>query len=279
MSSIDSAFIKQYEKDVHVAYQRMGSLLRNTVRVKTGIVGESTTFQKVGTGTAAQKTRNGKVPVMNIDHTPVECTLADYYAGDYVDKLDELKKNYEEQGVLVQAGASALGRKTDELIIAALDGATTYQDTANLSALTASAGGAYFSDLVTTMGARDVRPIRGNMFGVVSWQVWNKMLGIEEFKNSRYVGDDLPWVKELGEARYWLGAIWFPHSGLTISSNVRKCFVYDRRAIGHAVGADVTTDITWQGDYAAHFVNNMMSQGSCLIDTIGVQQFLVTENA
>ena len=30
------------------------------------------------------------------------------------------------------------------------------------------------------------------------------------------------------------------------------------------------SDITWHGDRAAHFVNNMMSQGACLIDPAGV---------
>ena len=31
-NTIDVAFIKQFESDVHMAYQRMGSKLRNTVR-------------------------------------------------------------------------------------------------------------------------------------------------------------------------------------------------------------------------------------------------------
>jgi hypothetical protein len=32
----------------------------------------------------------------------------------------------------------------------------------------------------------------------------------------------------------------------------------------------VTTDITWHGDRAAHFVSNSMSQGACLVDGDGV---------
>jgi capsid protein len=78
------------------------------------------TFQKVGKGTASTKARHGKVPVMNVDHTPIECTLQDYYAGDWVDQLDELKTNINEQQVVAKAGAFALGRKTDELIIGQL---------------------------------------------------------------------------------------------------------------------------------------------------------------
>ena len=62
---------------------------------------------------------------MNLDHTNVECTLEDYYAGDWVDHLDELKTNIDERQVIANAGAYALGRKSDEMIITALDGATT----------------------------------------------------------------------------------------------------------------------------------------------------------
>ena len=92
--SIDHIFVKQFEADVHLAYQQMGTKLRNTIRSKTGVVGSSTTFQKVGRGTASTKSRHGLVPVMNLDHEPVECTLQDYYAGDWVDALDELKNQH-----------------------------------------------------------------------------------------------------------------------------------------------------------------------------------------
>ncbi|MBT5752999.1 MAG: hypothetical protein HOI33_09890, partial [Rhodospirillaceae bacterium] len=65
-TSVDQSFVKQFEAEVHQAYQRMGSKLRNTVRTKGNVKGSSTTFQKVGKGTASTKARHGKVPVMNI---------------------------------------------------------------------------------------------------------------------------------------------------------------------------------------------------------------------
>ena len=86
--SVDQAFIKKYEAEVKLAYQRMGSKLANTVRKKMNVKGKDTTFQKVGKGTAGTKSRHGNVPLMNLDHTPVTTTLQDWYAGDYIDKLD-----------------------------------------------------------------------------------------------------------------------------------------------------------------------------------------------
>ena len=130
-TTIDQAFIKQFEREVHEAFQRQGSKLRNTVRTLNDVNGSSAVFQKVGKGTASTKSTHGIVPVMNLDHSAVEATLQDYYAGDWVDKLDELKVNIDERQVIANAGAYALGRKTDELIISELASVPSAQEIAD----------------------------------------------------------------------------------------------------------------------------------------------------
>ena len=115
-TSVDTAFVTQFEQEVHEAFQRQSSKLRDTIRLKTGVVGSSTTFQVVGTGTATTKARHGVITPMNAGHTAVPCTVADFYAGDWVDKLDELKINIDERMVVANAGAYALGRKIDSQV-------------------------------------------------------------------------------------------------------------------------------------------------------------------
>ena len=124
-TDINVAFVKQFEREVHEAYQRQGSKLRGAVRTISNVKGSSVVFQRVGRGTASVKSTHGMVPVMNIAHTAVECQLQDFYAGDWVDKLQELKINHDERAVIANAGAYALGRKTDDLIIDALRTANT----------------------------------------------------------------------------------------------------------------------------------------------------------
>lgn len=262
-TSVELSFIKNFEAEVHIQYQQMGSKLRNTVRSKDNVVGLSTTFQKVGKGTASTKARHGQVPVMNVDHEPVECMLEDFYAGDWVDKLDELKTNINEQQVVAKAGAYALGRKTDELIINQLANSTV-----NAGLDTEGLTKPKVLEAFERLGETDV-PDDGQRFAVVGWKQWSDLLGIDEFANSDYIGEEqLPWKGT--QVKRWLGTLWLPHSGLPKNGNVRSCFWYHKTAVGHAIGADVKTDITWHGDRAAHFVNNMMSQGSSLIDANGV---------
>lgn len=272
-TSIDQAFIKQFEREVHESYQRQGSKLRNTVRTIGEVNGSTAVFQKVGKGTASTKSTHGMVPVMNLSHSAIECTLQDYYAGDWVDRLQELRVNIDERQVIASAGAYALGRKTDELIITALAGVTGAQEVAEgNTGMTLTKVMSAFEKL----GGADV-PDDGERYAIVGWKQWSELLQIEEFSSSDYVGaDDLPFNGT--QAKRWLGTLWVPHSGLPKdASDIRSCFWYHRTALGHATGSDVQTDITWHGDRAAHFVNNMMSQGAARIDDTGIVEILCDE--
>ena len=271
--SVDQVFIKQFEADVHLAYQQMGTKLRSTIRSKSGVVGASTTFQKIGKGIASTKSRHGIVPVMNLNHTPVECTLQDYYAGDWIDALDELKTNVDERRVVASAGAYALGRKTDELIITAMNNATQYvgdYSTGLTKALIMSA--------MEILNTNDV-PDDGRRFAVVGVHQWNELLKISEFVSADYVGNSTPLVDGC-ESRKWLGVNWILCNSLPLANtDDRDCFMYHASSIGHACGQEVKTDITWHGERAAHFISNSMSQGAVLIDAEGIVRIKCDDDA
>ena len=269
-TDISNAFIKQFERETHEAYQRMGSKLRATVRNKNNVVGASAIFPIVGKGAAQTKSRAGMVPTMNVSHSTVECFLSDYYAGDWVDRLDELKTDIDERQVLANAGAYALGRQTDTLIISSLSSTTNTAGT-NADGLTIQKVMTAFQ----TLGNNDV-PDDGERYAIVGWQQWAQLLEVPEFADADYVGsDELPFNG--GQAKHWLGTTWMPFSGLPVSTSVRSCYWYHRTAIGFASGSDVQTDITWHGDRASHFVNSM-SQGAVLIDGAGVVQLPCLES-
>ena len=262
--SVDQVFVKQFEADVHLAYQQMGTKLRGTVRSKSGVVGASTTFQKVGRGTASTKSRHGIVPVMNLNHEPVECVLQDYYAGDWVDALDELKTNVDERRVVASAGAYALGRKTDELIINAMN-----QSTTSVGDYSTGLTKDLILSAIEVMNQNDV-PDDGRRFAVVGVHQWNELLSLDEFVSADYVGNDLPLVSG-GASKKWLGITWVMYNALPLANtDERDCFIYHATSIGHACGQEVKTDISWHGERAAHFISNSMSQGAVLIDNDGI---------
>lgn len=267
---IDNAFVKQFESEVKVAYQRDGAKLLGTVRRKTNIKGKDTTFQKVGKGTAGTKSKHGLVPLMSVSHTPVLCTLADYYAGDYIDALDELKTNIDERQVVAKAGSAALGRKSDDLIVTAASAATT-------NALIATGGAGLTQAKITQtferFGNQDV-PDDGQRIFVVSPDTWTDLLGITAFSSADYIADaEKPWTG-MGAVKRWLSFSFMQFSGLANGAGGAtevRCLAYHQSAIGHASGQDIKADMSWVGERQSTFCAYSMSQGAVNIDEIGIQ--------
>ena len=202
---------------------------------------------------------------MNIDHEPVACTLYDYYAGDWVDSLDELKTNTNERMVTAKAGAYALGRKTDELIISALDASTNYAG-ADTDGLTK----AKVLEAFEMLGEADVagrrRTLRGRRLETVVGlddhrRVHQRRLSRRRW-NCRMEGHP-------GQTLAWRPL----DSAFGLTKKRRRSIlllVPSRPSVTPLIGQNVQTDISWHSDRAAFFINNSMSQGTCLVDVSGV---------
>lgn len=278
-TQIDNAFIKQYEADVHDAFQRQGAKLLNTVRHKPNVKGADTTFQKVGTGIATTKARHGVITPMNQDHTPVNCPLSDFYAGDWVDKLDELKTNIDERGVVTRGGAWALGRKIDDQIMTALD--TTTQTTVTWTLTNSRTIRTALVTMSEALDDNDV-PDDGGRWGLLTPRAFSQALTVPEFADADFIGGDLPFAKAMKarQVRTWLGIHWMRHTGLPDKGlATAKVFAYHHDALGYGSGAGVTADITWHGDRASHWVNHWMSGGACLIQDEGVIEGTLDDTA
>lgn len=277
-NTIDQAFVKMYEAEVHAAYQRQGSKLMNTCRVKPITNAKDCTFQIVGRGKAATKGRNALVPVMNVNHTNVTVTPVDYYAGDWIDNLDELKTNIDERQVSANAGAWALGRKTDDIIVTALGTMSTSSVTMGVSSIAAFKNKAL--EAVEKLNALDV-PDDGERWGVVSSRFWSWLMLVDEFVRSDYIGmDALPYKSGFTQIKQWCGVKWMPFTGISGAGGATaNNLLFHKSCIGVGVGQQVTADITWHGDRAAHFISHSMSMGAVLIDGEGGCEMVLDETA
>jgi len=264
-NTIDQAFIKQFETEVHIAYQRMGSKIRNTVR-SSNISASTARFQKIGKGSASTKSRNGNVTPMELAHTNVEVTMADYYAAEYIDKLDELKTNINERQAITQSAAAALGRKTDELLITAMDaGASATQ----ISTTGTAVSKANLLTLFETFGTADL-PEDGNRYIGMSPAGFADLFLLAEFASSDYVGpQNLPFAGGM-TMKEFLGFKIYSTSAVTGGKN----FAYHTNCVGLGVNADVSTEINYVPEKVAHLATSMMSMGAVVIDSTGIYELL-----
>lgn len=288
-TQVPNSFVRQYEKDVHDIFQMEGSVLKPTVRFKSDVIGESTTFQRAGKGVATTKSRHGTITPMNQDHTAIVCTLSDFYAGDWVDKLDEAKLSIDERGVIARGGAMALGRKVDDQIFTVLK-ANAEASTAWLLTSAATVRNSV-TEMIQLMITNDAYE-PGNMYGVLSPVGWSMLMTVDQFQNADYVGASGQEFKKnapvKGMFKFWMGVLWTVHSANPgIGTSTSDQFIWNKRSIAYATGkhsanlasvggqrneSSVGADITWHGDRAAHFINHAMSGGSCAIDATGMIQ-------
>ena len=196
-AQITNAFITQFEAEVHMAYQRMGSKFKGLVRTVNGVSGESVKFQKVGTGEATTKARHAEIVAMNISHSNVTATLSDFYASDYVDKLDELKTNIDERSVIANNAAYALGRKTDSIITDAMASATTVANNAGAngaSSLATDMNVDKFKDMQALFGTNSV-PDDNQRYWAIGPKQWSDLLSDDQWTRSEYLGNsELPYA-------------------------------------------------------------------------------------
>lgn len=265
-NTIDVAFIKQFESEVHMAYQRMGSKLRNTVRMANNVTGSTVRFQKIGTGSASTKSRNGNVTPMELAHTQVEATMEDYYAAEYIDKLDELKININERQAVAQSAAAALGRKTDELLYTAMDSG------ANSTQINDTSGALVLADILTlfeTFGTGNI-PEDGGRYLAMHPKGYADLFNITEFASSDFVGEqNLPFAGGM-TMKEFMGFKIFSTSAITAGKNM----AYHTSAVGLGINSDVSTELNYVAEKVSHLATSMMSMGAVVIDDNGVYEVL-----
>jgi hypothetical protein len=272
-TSIDNNFIKLFDDETFVAFQRDGSQLRGTIREKMG-AGKTFQFHKYGSGTMSTKGKHGDVPVMNVDHTNVTLTITDYYGGEYINDLDELKTNMDERQLAAGALAKAAGRKVDDTITAA-----AYASLPAGQQIAAAATGLTRSKVLTLMelmGTNEI-PDDGGRVCLIAPEQWTNLLTISEFASQDYVGPDaLPWKSGV-TAKRWLGIMWMQFTGLTLSSTTRRCLAYHKSAMALGMNSEIRTNFDWVPQKGEYFAQARITVGSVRIEDTGVFQIDCTE--
>lgn len=266
-NTISKSFIAQYNADVKLAYQR-SQLLRGTVR--TAEANASTyTFQKIGKGEATDKARNGDVVPMNPLHTTATATLVDKYAPEYIDKLDMLKQNIDERGAMIRTASLALQRYADGQIVTVLNGsgASVYEPAGTTGLTITKIAAVIYNYLL----GHDV-PDDGDISVAIGWKQYGELMQLQQFSGWEYAGARFPFLTG-SQAVRWMNCLWIPTSGLTKAGTYRRCYAYHKTAIGHAIGQEITTEISYIPQKVAWLVNSMLSMGAVEIDSEGVAPF------
>lgn len=276
--SISTAFIASFDAEVKQAYQGM-MRLNGSIRTKTGIVGSTHRFPKLGKGLAQPRIPQTDVVPMNVQHSNATATLSDWSSPEYSDIYDLQKINFDERRELVLAVAGANGRRMDQLIIDALDaGASSTQVSVDVGGTASGLNVAKLRQAKRLMDAAGV-PSSDRYFAH-SAKGLESLLGETEVTSSDYNT-----VKALvqGELDTFLGFKFIliedrTEGGIPLSSTTRKNFAYHKAAVGLAIGMDMRTEINYIPEKTSWLINGMFSAGSVVIDDNGVYEVLAIES-
>ena len=251
MATPDAIYAKQYGALVSMLAQQEGSRLRNTVTIKSGVVGEETYMDQLEAfEMSARGSRLAATDPSLASYARRRIALEDFYAAKAIDKMDDIRTLGDPTSAIVKSGIAGAGRKIDDLIIAAARG-TAYTgkvggtSTVLPSSQKVAVGSTGFTlakwlTALEILNGNDVDP-SDEKFLIIGSGELTDLLNTTEIKSADYNS-----VKALvqGQIDTYLGCKVIRSERLaTNGSNTRYCLLYTKSGMGLAVGQDVQSRI------------------------------------
>ena len=259
-TEVNKAFAQKFRDTFLHLVQQKGSRLRDYVRVNTDVSGKYDHFDRIGS-TSAQKitSRHSDTPLISTPHSRRRVSMDDYNWADLIDKADKVRMLADPASDYMKAGVWAMGRKMDDIIIAAMSGNAVSIDEDDASsnvalpsaqkvAVATGATDMNITKLLTAkkiLDASDVDPDLPRHIVMKSNQFYD-LLGDTEIKSVDYNT-----VKALvsGEIDSFLGFKFHRSERLAQdSSSDTLCLAWIPEGIGMSMGMDVKTQITERPD-------------------------------
>jgi hypothetical protein len=273
--NVTAAFVDLFDSEVKQAYQAE-SILRGTMRTRTGVAGNTVKFPKIGKGVATIRVPQTDVTPLNVTYAQVTATMSDYIAAEYSDIFQQSHINFDERSELVQVVSKSIARRMDQLCVDALVG------NAGTTVATSIGGGTTNMNIeklratAKAMNAKNV-PSEGRYLLMHASQL-DAMLGETEITNQ-----DFATVKALvrGEVNAFMGfnilTMGDRDEGGVPKPSTRSCFAWHKDSMGYAESMSQKTEVNYVPEKTSFLVSSMFSAGSVAIDTDGIVQINCTE--
>ena len=272
-ANLSSVASIEFDSMVKHAYAQKG-LLKPAVTIRNNVVGDSYKFRNMGKGLANQKATSADVVPMGVTYDFAVATLANWNAPEYTDIFDQAEVNFDEKQELADTIAGALGRRSDQLVIDAMD-AVTPTTIAN-----GSVGLTMAKVIEAQVALRGQGVPNSNLFAAVNSAGLGGLLKDEKATSSDYQS-----VKALvsGDVNSLAGFQFVvlddrAEGGLTVTTNTVDSYFFNREAVGLAIGIDMKTSVDWVAQKTSWLCNGMLKAGSVVRDVDGIVKVEYKDN-
>ena len=276
--SIEEWAFKLYTTEVIDQYV-MTAKLRNTARHQPCYGSESVRFQVDG-NYGRPETRSARLeemPVLTRAHKSVDAYPQERGGTVWIDDFDQAVTQVNLRQTSSNKLASAFTREVDYTLVETLEKAT------ESSAPLAADPQELTLDLVLKIeeecSFRDMPA--GETYALLGPIQWSQLLKIDEFTNADYVGDDLPWTKNM-DARRFRGITWMKYNlprDITQTSEARKvnshfqsqdassrdCVVWHKDAVGFVDNISPTIEAQYHSTKTSWSITGHMFMGAAIL--------------
>ena len=275
--NVSTAFVDLFDSEVKQAYQAE-SLLRGTMRTRSGVAGNTVKFPTIGKGVATLRVPQTDVTPLNVTYGQVTATMEDYIAAEYSDIFQQSHINFDERSELVQVVSKSIARRMDQIMIDALNAATGTSTVAT----TVGPGGntdMNIEKLRATAKALNEKnvPSEGRYLLMHATQL-DSLLGEQEITSQDFAA-----VKALvqGEINTFMGfnilTMGDRDEGGIPKPSTRTCFAWHQDSMGYAESMSQKTEVNYVPEKTSFLVSSMFSAGSVAIDGEGIVKISCTE--
>jgi hypothetical protein len=282
-SSIDKAFVEQFKSNVVHLAQQDDNRLRMAVRQES-VRGATHNIERLQDVAAIQKTqRHAITPILDAPHTRRVLTMDDFHWADAIDEEDKLRLIIAPESEYAKAGAAAMNRQWDDLIIAAFNGDAVDGDgntiafngnaTETNQDLAIAAGGTGMTIDKIASAAQILNSYdnsKSDRYMAMSSLEIQDLLNTTEATSSDYNS-----VQALvkGDIDTFYGFKIIHTERLPVATTVTSCFAWVKDAMCVGVGRDVVTRVDQRPDLSyAWQVYLAFTGGATRVDDRGVVQ-------
>lgn len=260
-----------YRREWIQSFERLPTVLRNTVTSDSQVEGKQAVFLIAGSGReAVGRGSNGMIPASTETQTQVTLTLAEEHDLTRRTGFNVFTGQSDQRAIMQMQGRNVINRAVDQTILDALaTGTVTASGVTVMNKQAATRG-------ITLLGNAEV-PIDNQIYSAVTPAQWGALEDDASFSSADFV-EVRPLVMGMPDPqaqpvmmKYWMGVHWFVHTLLPGKGTASaKCYMWHRSSVGYcyannfitaAVGYDLEYDYSWARHSIYHGAVKLQNAG------------------
>ncbi len=266
--SLTSVQQAEFDELVKIEYRSRGFLLRDALRMRNNVIGNTVQFRKVGQVIANPTGYQNMINIQDPQFSPATATLQKYCAGTGVDVIQDLTVNFDTKRELAMLVAMAVGRRSDQIVINALaanPGQSIAAGGSNMSYAKLRQVVQYFEENAVPVAERYCAMSGSNLRALLAD---DHITSRFYTSNDAVVDGNLNYKELLGMNIRIIPTM--TEGGLPLVGTTRTAFAWHKEAGGMGIGQDMRVEINYLPQQTTWFVNGMFFAGATVIDNRGV---------